>query len=199
MKGKNRSLSGKKPTKQTRAVKKHRGFRKVHIDEEVWEWKYGGGYVKIYSPDGTLSLMGSRQVGFGNWDSDPITPGEVKNWILNNNLGSHKVYPKENRPKKPGVRYNKRKPKFVHVAYKGRLIEIETEKSSASSDLQEKPLSYVVRTVDGRQYKGKQIGPDTKTVKDLSEQLQQEFLQYDTYLILEAITEGVDECFIGCV
>jgi hypothetical protein len=194
MKGNARSQSGKKPIKGVYVSKERKGFRKVHIDGEAWQWKYGGQWAKVFSPTGELYFMRSRYCEWGGKGDDPITPGEVKEWILANRNHSSRVYPKKS-SKSSGPFIGKKKSKCYRIAYQGRLIEIQTLDPLSSKA---KASSYVVKSIDGSQFKGK-LGHEIKTVGQLSKELIVEFRIADTSIILEAIAEGVDECFIGCI
>jgi len=65
-------------------------YRKLHIGDEVWQYKIGHGSIDIRAPKSKENPKGKRfNIGFGklylaghNADSRNVGPQEIKNYIV---------------------------------------------------------------------------------------------------------------------
>lgn len=68
-------------------------IRKIHINEQVWEYSIGQSHVPVWSPDGVKSVIEIKRLpGYLKWleeqenslgfsDAFRITPGKIKTYI----------------------------------------------------------------------------------------------------------------------
>lgn len=74
-------------------TKIRKGFRKIHLDDEIWQYKIGQSIV-IFSPSNLRHLADQSKVSGLDWNSlerdydkrtfDGITPKMIKEYIIKN-------------------------------------------------------------------------------------------------------------------
>ena len=71
-----------------------RGFRKLHLDSGVWEYRIGTANIQIFSPAGLKFCPTVSEVTGLSWDAiergrykrtgeNEVVPSQVREWILN--------------------------------------------------------------------------------------------------------------------
>jgi hypothetical protein len=80
-------------------MSEHKGYRKVHVGTDTWEYKFGKSNVIIFSPSGVKTVVDYSTLTGGNWmalDKDcrgPVGPGYVSQYILENLFDSESKKP----------------------------------------------------------------------------------------------------------
>jgi hypothetical protein len=77
-------------------MKDRKGFRKIHIGTEQWDYRFGKTSVTVYSPAGVKSvinydiLTGEKWIELDRDCKPPIGPAQVSDYILNNLFGKER-------------------------------------------------------------------------------------------------------------
>lgn len=77
-------------------MKEKAGFRKLHIDNDIWQYKVGKGNVVIIKPDGSKEDVSCYAVtgnySFISGEGGSVTPKDVKDWIIDKFKSSEEIY-----------------------------------------------------------------------------------------------------------